>query len=153
MPSLRLDRWTPSVLRKHLMNEETESIDSLCTMMMESDGEYSSLLLAERILNAYEALTESDRLEFFNTLFNDYDIDIDEIKVALDKYEVKPNAYNLVRLTGASEPRRQELLRRINLAPDGARRLVKMREHLLDAMRDNPEFKRVDTDFHHLFHA
>jgi malonyl-CoA decarboxylase len=153
MPSLRLDRWTPSVLRKHLMNEETESIESLCSMMMESDGEYSSLLLAERILNAYEGLTESDRLEFFKTLFNDYDIDIDEVKVALDQYEAKPNAYNLVRLTGTSEPRRQELLRRINLAPDGARRLVKMREHLLNAMRDNPEFKRVDTDFHHLFNA
>ena len=28
-----------------------------------------------------------------------------------------------------------------------------MREHLLNAMRDNPEFKRVDTDFHHLFNA
>jgi len=153
MPSLRLDRWTPSVLRKHLMNEETESIESLCTMMMESDGEYSSLLLAERILNAYEGLTESDRLAFFNTLFNDYDIDIDDVKVALDQYEAKSNAYNLVRLTGTSEPRRQELLRRINLAPDGARHLVKMREHLLDAIRDNPELKRVDTDFHHLFNA
>jgi len=98
-------------------------------------------------------LTESDRLAFFNTLLNDYDIDIDDVKVALDQYEAKSNAYNLVRLTGTSEPRRQELLRRINLAPDGARHLVKMREHLLDAIRDNPELKRVDTDFHHLFNA
>jgi malonyl-CoA decarboxylase len=153
MPSLRLERWTPSVLRKHLMNEETESIESLCRMMMESDGEYSSLLLAERILNAYEALTESARLEFFDLLFDDYDIDIAGVKVALEKYEAKPNAYNLVRLTTVSEPRRQELLRRINLASNGTRRLVKMREHLLDAMRDHPQFKRIDTDFHHLFNA
>ena len=153
MPSLRLDRWTPSVLRKHLMSEETKSIESLCTMMMQSDGEYSSLLLAERILNAYEGLTKLDRLEFFNTLFNDYDIDIDEVKVALDKYEAEPNADNLVRLTSTSESRRQELLRRINLAPNGTRHLVKMREHLLDAMRENPELKRIDTDFHHLFNA
>jgi len=28
-----------------------------------------------------------------------------------------------------------------------------MREHLLTAMRDQPEFKRIDTDFHHLFNA
>ena len=68
MPSLRLRRWTPAVLRKHLLNEETESLDTLCHLMMESDGEYSSLLLAERILNAYEALTESERLAFFVTL-------------------------------------------------------------------------------------
>jgi malonyl-CoA decarboxylase len=153
MPSLRLDRWTPSALRKHLLNEETESIASLCKMMMESDGEYSSLLLAERILAAYEELSEAERIEFFNILFEDYDIDIEEVKTAIDEYEAKPNAYNLVRLTTVSEPRRQELLRRINLSANGTRRLVKMREHLLTAMRDHPQFKRIDTDFHHLFSA
>jgi malonyl-CoA decarboxylase len=153
MPSLRLGRWTPSVLRKHLLNEETESIASLCQMMMESDGEYSSLLLAERILTAYEALSEAQRIDFFNVLFDDYDIDIEEVKAAIDKYEAKPNAHNLVRLTTVSEPRRQELLRRINLSTNGTRRLVKMREHLLTAMRDHPQFKRIDTDFHHLFNA
>jgi malonyl-CoA decarboxylase len=153
MPSLRLDRWTPSALRKHLLNEETESIASLCKMMMESDGEYSSLLLAERILAAYEALRESERIDFFNILFKDYDIDIEQVKAAIDKYEAKPNAYNLVRLTTVSEPRRQELFRRINLSANGTRRLVKMREHLLAAMRDQPQFKRIDTDFHHLFNA
>ena len=63
MPSLRLGRWTPSVLRKHLLNEETESIESLCHLMMESDGEYTSLLLAERILIAYEGLTEPELLD------------------------------------------------------------------------------------------
>jgi malonyl-CoA decarboxylase len=153
MPSLRLERWTPSALRKHLLNEETESIGSLCRMMMESDGEYSSLLLAERILAAYEALSEAERIDFFHILFEDYDIDIEQVKAAVDKYEAKPNAYNLVRLTTVSEPRRQELFRRINLSTNGTRRLVKMREHLLTAMRDRPEFKRIDTDFHHLFNA
>jgi malonyl-CoA decarboxylase len=153
MPSLRLDRWTPSALRKHLLNEETESIASLCRMMMESDGEYSSLLLAERILAAYEGLTAAQRIDFFNVLFEDYDIDIEQVKAAIEKYEAKPNAYNLVRLTTVSEPRRQELFRRINLSTNGTRRLVKMREHLLTAMRDHPQFKRIDTDFHHLFNA
>jgi malonyl-CoA decarboxylase len=28
-----------------------------------------------------------------------------------------------------------------------------MREHLLTAMREYPQFKRIDTDFHHLFNA
>jgi len=153
MPSLRLDRWTPSALRKHLLNEETESIASLCQMMMESDGEYSSLLLAERILAAYEGLTAAQRIDFFNVLFEDYDIDIEQVKAAIEKYEAKPNAYNLVRLTTVSEPQRQELFRRINLSTNGTRRLVKMREHLLTAMRDHPQFKRIDTDFHHLFNA
>ncbi|MCP4769018.1 MAG: malonyl-CoA decarboxylase [Gammaproteobacteria bacterium] len=153
MPSLQIGRWTPSVLRKHLLKEETESIDSLCRMMMESDGEYSSLLLAERILNAYEKLSPAERMEFFQLLNADYDIDVAQIKMAIDNYEHDPDAGNLVKVTAASEPRRQELLRRINLAPGGTRRLVKMREHLLKAMRDNPELDKIDADFHHLFNA
>lgn len=153
MPSLRLGRWTPAVLRKHLLNEETESIDSLCHMMMESDGEYMSLLLAERILNAYESLDTAERVSFLVMLLDDYDIDVDEIQGAVEDYRENPDAATLTRITSASEPRRQELLRRINLAPGGTRRLVKMREHLLEAIRKNPGLERIDTDFHHLFNS
>jgi malonyl-CoA decarboxylase len=129
MPSLRFDRWTPSALRKHLFKDETESIESLCRMMMDSDGEYSSLLLAERILNAYEKLDDSERLDFFNLLRVEYDVDVDDINAAARAYERDSNAENLLRLTAAAEPGRQELLRRINLVSGGTRRLVKMREH------------------------
>jgi malonyl-CoA decarboxylase len=153
MPSLRIDRWTPSALRKHLFKEETETIESLCRMMMDSDGEYSSLLLAERILNAYEKLDETERLVFFNLLRVEYDVDVDDINAAARTYERDSNAENLLHLTAAAEPGRQELLRRINLVSGGTRRLVKMREHLLTAMRENPELKKIDTDFHHLFNA
>ncbi len=153
MPSLRIDRWTPSALRKHLFKEETETIESLCRMMMDSDGEYSSLLLAERILNAYEKLDETLRLVFFNLLRVEYDVDVDDINAAARTYERDSNAENLLHLTAAAEPGRQELLRRINLVSGGTRRLVKMREHLLTAMRENPELKKIDTDFHHLFNA
>jgi malonyl-CoA decarboxylase len=141
------------VLRKHLFNEETQSIKSLCRMMMQSDGEYSSLLLAERILNAFEKLDDAARLDFFKLLLNDYDIDVDKVKDAVAQYEIEADAVNLRQLTSISEPGRQELLRRINLTPGGTRRLVRMREHLLTAMRDHPELKRIDIDFHHLFNS
>jgi len=153
MPSLNLSRWTPAVLRKHLLKEETESIESLCRMMMKSDGEYSSLFLAERILNAFARLDYRQRLAFFNVLLVDYVIDANNIKAAVEDYEQNPDAANLLRVTQAAEPGRQELLRRINLAQHGTRRLVKMREHLLAAMREKPELKKIDTDFHHLFNA
>jgi malonyl-CoA decarboxylase len=153
MPSLNLSRWTPAVLRKHLLKEETESIESLCRMMIESDGEYSSLLLAERILNAFARLDYRQRLDFFSILLVDYDIDADDIKTAIKDYEQTPDAANLLRVTQAAEPGRQELLRRINLVQRGTRHLVKMREHLLAAMREKPELEKIDTDFHHLFNA
>jgi malonyl-CoA decarboxylase len=122
-------------------------------MMMNSDGEYSSLLLAERILNAYEKLDQAQRLDFFNLLRTEYDVDVDDIKAAARAYAQDSDAENLLRVTAAAEPGRQELLRRINLVSGGTRRLVKMREHLLTAMRENPELKKIDTDFHHLFNA
>lgn len=153
MPSLNLARWAPTALRKHLLKEETETIESLCAMMMASDGEYSSLLLAERILNAFDKLDSPQRFDFFTLLYADYDIDTDAIKDAIDDYEGSPDTENLLRVTNAAEPRRQELLRRINLAPQGTRRLVKMREQLQKAIRDKPELKKIDTDFHHLFNA
>ncbi len=153
MPSLRLARWAPAVLRKHLIGGETEPIESLCAMMMASDGEYSSLLLAERILNAYEQLDSESRLEFFNLLLTEYDVDVDAIKAAADDYARYDDAKSLLRLGAAAEPRRQELLRRINLTPGGTRRLVKMREHLMKAMRERPGLKKLDTDFRHLFRA
>jgi len=153
MPSLRLSKWAPQVIRKHLLKEETETIASLCAMMMASDGEYSSLILAERILNAFEKLDADGRLQFFTLLDTEYDVDVDTIKRAVGDYEAKPDAATLLQVTAAAEPGRQELLRRINLTPGGTRRLVKMREHLLAAMRDQPELKKIDTDFHHLFNA
>jgi len=153
MPSLRIGRWAPAMIRKHLLKEETESIESLCQMTMDSDGEYSSLLLAERILDAYEKLDDEARLAFFCMLQVDYDIDAGEIKAAAEDYERNPDVENLLRVTEAAEPRRQELLRRINLAMDGTERLVKMREHLLGFIREKAELKKIDTDFYHLFNA
>ena len=55
------------------------------------------------------------------------------------------------RLFEVCEPPRQELLRRLNLAPGGTRELVRMREDLLHAVPEEPELKPVDRDFRHLF--
>ncbi len=54
-------------------------------------------------------------------------------------------------LIAKAEPRRQELLRRLNLAPGGTERLVRMREDLLRMLEDTPQLTRIDVDFEHLF--
>ena len=51
----------------------------------------------------------------------------------------------------ASEPRRQELFRRLNLAPGGTAALVRMREQLMDALDHRDDLRAVDDDFVHLF--
>ncbi len=51
----------------------------------------------------------------------------------------------------ASEPRRQELFRRLNRAPGGTAALVAMRADLLEAMSGDRGLAIVDRDFQHLF--
>jgi malonyl-CoA decarboxylase len=48
------------------------------------------------------------------------------------------------------EPARQELLRRINRAPQGTSAIVKMRESLLPTLSAHPQWAAIDADMHHL---
>jgi malonyl-CoA decarboxylase len=54
-------------------------------------------------------------------------------------------------LHSAAEPRRQELIRRLNLAPGGTHGLVRMREDVLRNLPGHPDLESVDADFVHLF--
>ena len=153
VPSLRLGNWTPSSIRKHLFGDEEHSISSLCEMMMRSDGEYSSLLIAERILDAYEKLDQDGRAEFFGLLNTEYDLDVELLESAVEEYGAHPDTQTLKRLTREAEPKRQELFRRLNLAPGGTQSLVKMREHLLRLSKQQPELAKMDVDFRHLFNS
>src|SRR6202011_4093241 len=62
-----------------------------------------------------------------------------------------PTDANAAELHNAAEPRRQELLRRLHLAPGGTQAPVTMREKLMDAMDHRDDLVAVDADFVHLF--
>jgi malonyl-CoA decarboxylase len=49
-----------------------------------------------------------------------------------------------------TEPPRQEVFRRMNMAPGGTATLVQLRGQLLGAMKAHPEFAAVDQDLTHL---
>lgn len=78
------------------------------------------------------------------------------IDQAYADYRERRDNRSLQSLFDASEPRRQELFRRLNLASDGTYQLVRMREGLLALLReqtseDRQELEAIDTDFAHLF--
>jgi malonyl-CoA decarboxylase len=50
----------------------------------------------------------------------------------------------------ATEPPRQELLRRLNRAPGGITTILQMRRDLLHEMKSKPRLAAVEADFHHL---
>ncbi len=150
-PVFRESDWRPSALARRLFGTEERDIRALCGMMMDSDGDYSSLVIAERILDTYERLDQAARLDFYTFLNLDFDLDPALVAEKARDYADEPSPETLRALTRAAEPRRQELLRRLNLSAGGTRRLVQMRGHLLGAVREFPDLGRLDVDFRHLF--
>ncbi|TJV07643.1 MAG: MCD, Malonyl-CoA decarboxylase MCD, partial [Mesorhizobium sp.] len=96
-------------------------------------------------------LDAAGQQDFVRMLHKQFGPDIAKLDKAIERYRSDRSSDAVIELHQAAEPRRQELVRRLNLAPKGTARLVEMRERLL-AMKDATEpFRAVDADFAHLF--
>jgi len=115
-------------------------------------GEATGVALAKSLLAGYAAASEADQIAFLNALAELFGPDMAELDAALDAVRDQGASPDTVsELLKAAEPRRQELIRRLNLAPGGTAALVRMREALLARIADHPALKHVDSDFVHLF--
>ena len=130
---------------------EERSFQDLCESLLSERGEVSGHLIAQAVLTRYEALEAPDRQKFFVMLNESFDVDPDVIAAAASEYARDRSARNYSRLLAAAEPRRQELLRRLNRVSGATARLVKMRADLLPLLSAEPELERTDRDFQHLF--
>ncbi|TDN98203.1 MULTISPECIES: malonyl-CoA decarboxylase [Halomonas] len=122
-----------------------------CHALLESDGEASSIALASRALGMYQGLEPQERQRFFERLASDFTAEPAEIDAAYARYAKQRDNASLEVLFEACEPRRQELIRRLNLTSGGTVELVRMRADLLGLLRDHPELSAIDADFAHLF--
>ena len=125
-------------------------LSELCHALISERGEVSGLKLAQAILGRYRTLDEAGRLAFFGMLAEDLDLDPEAVAEAAATYG---EARDRASLAEVAEPRRQELLRRLNQAPGGTAELVRMRVDLLGVAKARPELRRVDLDFEHLFRS
>ena len=130
-----------------------EDIRDLCRALLRTKGEASVVTLARSTLDAFARLDAHGREEFFEFLRSDLGPDPAALDTALERYRAAPDPETAAALAAAAEPRRQELLRLMNTAPDGTRDVVAMRVALLDALSRRPELKLVDDDFVHVFRS
>ena len=139
--------------RKRGPDAVTRSADFvvLCEDLLSGRGEASGVALAREILTRYSTLTIGPRIAFFEALAQQFGPDRARMQSAIEAWQKKPNDETAADVHEAAEPRRQELFRRLNLAPGGTAALVRMREQLLDAMSHRPDLSVVDADFVHLF--
>jgi malonyl-CoA decarboxylase len=137
--------------RRESAEERSASLVELCEELLSGRGEASGVALAREILSYYAELTSGPRIAFFEALARGFGPDHGRLDAAIAVWRANPSDDTATRVHHAAEPRRQELLRRLNLAPGGTAALVRMREHLLDAINRRGDLKVVDNDFVHMF--
>jgi malonyl-CoA decarboxylase len=132
------DRPTPEALARH------------CADLLSTKGEATGVALAARILAGYSQLDAKGKRAFFRAMAAEYDPDPAALMSVAARYAAERSSDALAALILTAEPRRQELFRRLNLAPGGTAKLVAMRADLLRLLSEEPELARIDADFRHL---
>ena len=100
-------------------NRTARKAIELCRALMSERGEVSGAALAREALAAYDGLSEAGTETFFELLVSDFSPDPRQVIRAADSYRNQPSQENLSELRCAVEPPRQELFRRLNMAPGG----------------------------------
>jgi malonyl-CoA decarboxylase len=127
------------------------SIKSLCQELISERGEASGTAIAREVAVRYATLSNGDRLKFFESLLQPaWLADPEEILRLAQEYHSKHTAAELTKLVRVTEPKRQELFRRINMGPHGTETVVNMRRDLLALLPDHPQLEPINSDMVHL---
>src|SRR6201991_3494040 len=130
--------------------QEASDLIELCEALLSGAGEASGTAIAREVLDRYHDLDEAGRISFFETLARNYGPDQERLQQAIEAWRARPTGDGASDLHFASEPRRQELFRRLNRAPGGTRELVALRADLLDVKDGHKDLAALDRDVVHL---
>ena len=136
-----------SVVKKN----DLESIISLCDDLISNKGAAFGITVARDVTDLYETLTPENKLLFFKKINEKFKPNHTLVDEAIKDYKDKPNDKNLYNLFNASEGKRRELFRRMNMSPNGISTIVSLREDLLSVLEENQDLKSLDNDLRELF--
>lgn len=128
-----------------------QDIVVLARTLLAGRGDASDVAMARQFLAGYDGLTEEGRLSFLVLLHRQFGPDQARLQRALTDFANAPTDNAAMEMHEAAESRRQVLFRRITLAPEGTKGLLRMREDVLRHLSAHPELSSVDADFKHLF--
>jgi malonyl-CoA decarboxylase len=123
----------------------------LAQALQSERGEASGAVVARELHEVIRVLAAEDRLDFLRFLATEFSPDPTVLRAAAEAYLSGPTAEAAAGLAQAADPPRQELLRRMNMAPGGTGALVAMRKEIAGRLRDEPVLKLLDGDLKHLF--
>jgi malonyl-CoA decarboxylase len=123
----------------------------LATALLSERGEASGAKVARELHHVLGTLDPDDRHSFQHYLATEFQPDKAALRTAAEHYLADTTAEAAAALAQAADPPRQELLRRMNMAPGGIGALIAMRSELTAHLPDEPELKLLDADLRHLF--
>jgi malonyl-CoA decarboxylase len=130
-----------------------ETAQRTALKLLSEKGEANARSIASKFIEQFKLLDKSEQLHFFEFLAQKFSPDPFDVLQAAQRYAEKADDESLVSLFKVVEPARQELLRRINRAPDGTQTIVHMRERLLEHSKIKTGLKAVDADMQHLLNS
>jgi malonyl-CoA decarboxylase len=130
--------------------QDPSGLIELCEALLSGRGEASGTAMAREVLDRYHHLDAAGRLSFFEALARHYGPDRKKLAQAIETWRAQPTDEDASDLHFASEPRRQELIRRLNRAPGGTSALVAMRADLLGLTNGHKDLSALDRDVAHL---
>ncbi|QDW40412.1 MCD, Malonyl-CoA decarboxylase MCD [Bradyrhizobium sp. KBS0727] len=130
--------------------QDASELLALCEALLSGRGEASGIAIARDVFDGYRELDAAGRQSFFAALARDFGPDREKLSQAIESWRAQPSDDDASDLHFASEPRRQELIRRLNRAPGGTSELVSMRADLLSLMKGNKDLAALDRDVVHL---
>ena len=128
-----------------------KNINELCHDLISFKGIASGIAIAREITLAYSLFNTDQKLNFFKEINNKFSPSKEDVEKKITEYLKEKDEKSLNALGSAVEGNRQELIRRLNMAPNGTLFLVSMREDLIKFLPTNPELKTLDEDIRHLF--
>src|SRR5712671_4195612 len=128
-----------------------DRVKQLAAILLSERGEASGAQVARELHHVLRALDPDDRHSFQRYLATEFQPDKAALRTAAERYLADTMAEAAAALAQAADPPRQELLRRMNMAPGGTGSLIAMRSELTAHLHDEPELKLLDADLRHLF--
>src|SRR4030081_2009814 len=128
-----------------------DRVKQLAAILLSERGEASGAQVARELHHVLRALDPDDRHSFQRYLATEFQPDKAAVRVAAERYLADTTAEAAAALAQAADAPRQELLRRMNMAPGGTGTLIAMRSEITAHLRHEPELKLLDADLKHLF--
>jgi len=128
-----------------------DRVKQLAAILLSERGEASGAQVARELHHVLRALDPDDRRSFQRYLATEFQPDKAALRTAAERYLADSTAEAAAALAQAADPPRQELLRRMNMAPGSTGALIAMRSELTAHLHDEPELKLLDADLRHLF--